>query len=206
MANSAFPGGAAPLDSDLQEIAALNTQAYGRGVLEAADIDALMAMAGLYVGGGGDVDIANLSFIDLVSKAITIVAGESYIMDADILILNNSATARTYNLGFSVGSLAFDIADGATIAASATNRAMMTLRGNIEVRSTSLAYASFQLERLGPAAAGTVSSIAVANHRGAWQTSTANLTGSQTFKFQIRSGAATTVQTATVLGWRIQRA
>lgn len=162
--------------------------------------------AGEYVGGGGDLNIASATYVNAVSQALNISATNCYIVECDLLILNNSTAARTYTFGVFLGTFGVDISDGATLGTSATNHAYVTIRAAFEIRSTSLGYIGGLIRRDGPAAANTPASVAALNElRGAWQSTASNFTGAQTLTVGVKSSSTTTTQTAHVLGWRVKR-
>lgn len=161
--------------------------------------------AGEYSGGGGDISVADTNYVTVGSQSFSITAGDIIICEAHILLLNNSGGTKTYTMGLYVDTFGVDFADGATIAANASNRAYCRLTGCIEVRSSSVAKIGAVLERWGPAASNTVSSLALADSRGGWAESTSDFTGTKNVKFAIKSSANNATQTMTILGWRFRK-
>lgn len=156
-------------------------------------------------GGGGDVTITD-TYADLLSTTITgLAADNQIIVELDCLVNNNSGGTKTFTLALDLDGVLVEVSDGATVAASATNHAHMQFRGNVDIRATNLAYLHGSNFRFGPSAANTSTTLAgLTNARGAWNSTTNDLTGSTVVKVKIKSSAATATQTARVLGWRVR--
>ncbi|WP_337869837.1 hypothetical protein [Meiothermus sp.] len=99
------------------------------------------------------------------------------------------------------GTFEINIA-GTKTAASASNRAVHYTQCKISVSSTTLTHLWLRNDRSVPGAANTGLTGAQAS-RYARQTSTANLTGTQTVTLGVRSSTTTATQTATLESWRI---
>jgi hypothetical protein len=156
-------------------------------------------------GGSNEVKFANAgmtatavnstTLVDLVSKTLTVTAGDTLEIELVGTILNNSGTTRTYTFEAELGAFGVTCLDGTTVAASATNRAPIKIRAVYSVASTSSAGVVIFAERAAPGAADTGLSIATTTYRHAWHTSASNLTGSQAIKLRCLSSAATATQT-----------
>ncbi len=143
------------------------------------------------------------TLVDLVSKTVTVTAGDTIEIELTGTILNNSGATRTYTFEAELGAFSVTCIDGTTIAASATNRAPIKLRAVYAVKSTTEAAVTIFAEHSAPGAADTGLSIATTTYRQAWHTSASNLTGSQAVKLRVLSSAATATQTFTVFSYRI---
>jgi len=143
------------------------------------------------------------TLVDLVSKTVTVTAGDTIEIELTGTILNNSGATRTYTFEAELGAFGVTCIDGTTIAASATNRAPIKLRAVYAVKSTTEAAVTIFAEHSAPGAADTGLSIATTTYRQAWHTSASNLTGSQAVKLRVLSSAATATQTFTVFSYRI---
>lgn len=149
------------------------------------------------------VNVASVTLVDLVSKTVTVTAGDTIEIELDGTILNNSGTTRTYTFEAELGAFGVTCLDGTTVAASATNRATIKLRAVYAVKSTTDAGVVIYAERATPGAADTGLSIATTTYRHAWNTSASNFTGSQAIKLRCLSSAATATQTFTIFSYRI---
>lgn len=149
-------------------------------------------------GGMSAVNVASTTLVDLVSKTLTVAAGDTLEIELVGTITNNSGATRTYTFEAELGAFGVTCLDGTTVAASATNRAPIKLRAVYSVASTSSAGVVIFAERAAPGAADTGLSIATTTYRHAWHTSASNLTGSQAIKLRCLSSAATATQTFTV--------
>jgi hypothetical protein len=144
------------------------------------------------------VNVASTTLVDLVSKTLTVAAGDTLEIELVGTISNNSGTTRTYTIEAELGAFGVTCVDGTTVAASATNRAPIKVRAVYSVASTSSAGVVVFSERAAPGAADAGLSIATTTYRHAWHTSASNLTGSQAIKLRCLSSAATATQTFTV--------
>lgn len=143
------------------------------------------------------------TLVDLVSKTVTVAAGDTIEIELTGTILNNSGATRTYTFEAELGAFGITCLDGTTVAASATNRAPITLRAVFAVKDSSTAAGTLVSQRSAPGAADTGLSIATTTYRHAWHTSASNLTGSQAIKLRVLSSAATATQTFTVFSYRV---
>lgn len=163
-------------------------------------------------GGGGptiytnspntDLAINSTSNVNLVSRALTITANTTILIEAWWTLNNNSGAVATYTYGCGIGSTTVNAGDSTTHAASASNRAVHYTQCKISVSSTTLTRLWLRNDRSVPGAANTGLTGAQAS-RYARQTSTANLTGTQTVTLGVRSSTTTATQTATLESWRI---
>lgn len=115
---------------------------------------------------------------------------------------NNSGTTATYTYRCDIGGTTVDAADSTTHAASATNRAVQYTQCKFSVSSTTLTRLWLRNNRGVPSAANTAQTGAQAS-RYAWQSTTANRTGTQMVALGVRSSSTTATQTATLESWRI---
>ncbi len=149
------------------------------------------------------VNAASVTLVDLVSKTVTVTAGDTIEIELEGTILNNSGAVRTYTFEAELGAFGITCLDGTTVAASATTRAPITLRAVFAVKNSSTAAGTVVAQRAAPGAADSGLSIATTTYRHAWHTSASNLTGSQAIKLRVLSSAATATQTFTVFSYRI---
>lgn len=145
------------------------------------------------------------SYTALVSKSVTVTAGDAFEVEAYGTILNNSGATKTYRWQIALGSFTLEAIDGTTVAASATNRTTFKVKGMFSVASTSSAGATLYTERNAPAAAGAANSIAGTTLRYAFQTTVSNLTGTQTLELRARSSATNATQTLQLFSWQIRQ-
>lgn len=161
---------------------------------------------GEYLGGDGDISVADTNYVTIATTTLTLAAGDVLIVECDFLILNNSGGTKTYTYALDVGGFLCENVDGTTQGASATNRAYRTFRASFALRSTSLAYSGVTVQWMSAAAANTSANPALAQMRGTWNTTASNLTGSQAISVKVKASANNATQTLTLLGWRIRKA
>lgn len=160
----------------------------------------------LWQGGGGDLNVGSATPVTVFSQSISVVAGTVIDFEAHVLILNNSGAIKTYTFFISLGGTDFGVAGNTTIAASATNRTAVYIKGSIEVRATNNVF--WHIKEIGytPAAANTdTSESAIANIRTKWNNTSANLTGTQTAAIKVGTSATGATQTVTALACAIRK-
>lgn len=149
------------------------------------------------------VAVNSTTLVDLVSKTVTVTAGDTIEIELTGTILNNSGATRTYTYEAELGAFGLTCLDGTTVAASATNRSQINIRAVFAVQATNNAAGTIVAQRAAPAAADVAGSIATTTYRHTWRTTTSDLTGSQAVKLRVLSSAATATQTFTVFSYRI---
>ena len=149
------------------------------------------------------VAVNSTTLVDLVSKTVTVTAGDTIEIELTGTILNNSGGTRTYTYEAELGAFGLTCLDGTTVAASATNRSQINIRAVFAVQASNNAAGTIVSQRAAPAAADVAGSIATTTYRHTWNTTTSNLTGSQAVKLRILSSAATATQTFTVFTYRV---
>ena len=147
----------------------------------------------------GDVALNSTSIQTILSKSITLAAGDVLDFEAQFLILNNSGASRTFVYRIAVGSLDVTVTDGATIASNANNRAIVHIRGSISIVSTALCYGQLVVNRYGPVAASADTNLVLVQNRSRWETTNSNFTGAQTVIIGCMGNNATATQTAHVI-------
>lgn len=145
------------------------------------------------------------TYATLISKNLTISAGDTIELTAYGTLDNNSGATQTYRWQIALGSMTCEAIDGTTVATSATTRATFQIRATFSVASVSSAGAVLFAQRNAPANANVAGSIATTSQRYSWKTSASNLTGSQTVELQARSSTTTATQTLTVFSWSIRQ-
>lgn len=168
---------------------------------------------------GGDVlfsdtpntttSIASVTAVELVNKSITFVAGDVVNVEMWGTLLNNSAAARTYTpsmvMTVGVNTLTLTCTDGATVAASGTNRAYWRVRGMFTVASTSVTQGMMESDRAPGAAANSPQSIVATTNRKVWNTTASNMVGSGSIAIRFQSDNATATQQFTVYGYTMRK-
>ena len=158
---------------------------------------------------GNTVNINSLTAVDVMSKNLTLAAGEVVTVELWGTLLNNSTAVRTYtpSMLLSVGGnlLTLTCTDGTTVGFSATNRAYWRVKGFFTVVSTSLTQGMMESDRTPSGAANTVQSIAVTTNRKVWNTTSSNMTGSASIAVRFLSSANTATQQFTVYGYQIRQ-
>jgi hypothetical protein len=145
------------------------------------------------------------SYTALVSKSVTVTAGDSFEIEAYGTLLNNSGATATYRWQIALGSFTLEAIDGTTIPTGATNRATFRVKGIFAVASTSNAGATLYAQRNAVAGANTANSIATSTVRHSFNTTASNLTGTQTIELRARSSTATATQTLQLFSWQIRQ-
>ena len=163
----------------------------------------------VYVANGADTAVNNVADVTIVTRDVTSVGATDKIeVIADFVILNNSTATRVYvitldfdglfDVEFSTGALAF----------SATLMHPFTVRGVLDIRSTSLAYATFVAEgqlAAGIAAGGDTTMAATHLRSQGWGTTTSDASGTCTVTLRIRSANGTATQTCRLHGFQIRK-
>ena len=164
----------------------------------------------VYVATPADVNIASITDVTIASDAVTgLAAGDQLVIEAEFIILNNSAATRNIIVTLEVVGGAFDIE--LTLPALAFSTTLMhpgVIRGVLNVRSTSLAYFLVHLDmQLAAGIAAGTDTSAAATHLQAkgWGTTANDLTGTETITLFMRSAAATATQTCRLLSFRIKK-
>jgi len=149
-------------------------------------------------GGGGNVTI--------ISKSVSVAAGDQIRIEAWFTILNNSGATATYTKVYSLGSLTTSLVDSVAVNASASSRAPQKIDACFAVSATNLAYMTSCVGFGAPAtAAASPSNINVSFNRSGWNSTTSDLTGTQTISFVCSSSTATSAQTLTLHNYTIRK-
>lgn len=153
--------------------------------------------------------IASVTAVELVNKSITFAAGDVVDVEMWGTLLNDSGTTRTYTpsmvMAVGANTLTLTCTDGATVGASATNRAYWRVRGLFTVTSTGATQGMMESDRAPGAAANTVQSIAATTNRKVWNTTASDMVGSGTIAVRFQSNNATATQQFTVYGYQIRQ-
>ncbi len=148
--------------------------------------------------------------VDICSKTFAVAAGDTITVEAFGTLLNNSGTTRTYTVQATISSgantLTCNVADGGSIAASATNRAPHFFRAVFSVANSTNAAIVLESSRSVPGAANTGLSTAGTQIRQGWQVSNLSfIGGSVTVTLALRSSATAATQTFYVHSWSITK-
>jgi len=142
------------------------------------------------------IDIASTSPVTVYSKALTeLSVGDVVQVRIVGSLVNNTGVNRSYTHVLTFGSLVLTIADGTSIAASATNESVHEIEATISITASDFTVIYGELDRGVPSAIDTGANIQVTTVRKAFNESTSDLTGSQTFSYGIFSAAAVATQT-----------
>ena len=111
------------------------------------------------------------------------------------MLLNNSATSRRYRFTASVaGTVLLNYLDGATVPASATNEAMVTIRFHMVVHSTSDVFYGMEVVRTAPSATNTRQAIATTTSGQIWAQGTNDQTGAKLLQVGVYGQNTTATQ------------
>lgn len=153
----------------------------------------------VYVAGGADTAINQLTDVTIVTRDVTSVGTtDKLVVEAHFTILNNSTATRAliftldfdglFDVEFTTGALAF----------STTLMHPFFMRAVLDIRSASLAYATFVCEGQLAAgiASGTDTTMAATHLRAmGWGTTTTDVSGTTTVALKARSPSTTATQT-----------
>jgi hypothetical protein len=194
-------GRVSPSSGDFEEITG---SANVFSLLQAADYAAmrtLLKIGSLHDAPNSAISMASTSFVDILSKTITVAAGDTIEIVVKGELLNNSGGTRTPNYQLDFDGVVVNFAD-TTLANSASARALIELKATISVLSTSNAKLQLRASRTSGVAANTVT--ATDNRRMAWQTTATDVTGSVTCNIQASSDSASATQTFYLNAWEIR--
>ena len=153
----------------------------------------------VYVAGGADTAINQLTDVTIVTRDVTSVGTtDKLVVEAHFTILNNSTATRAliftldfdglFDVEFTTGALAF----------STTLMHPFFMRAVLDIRSASLAYATFVCEGQLAAgiASGTDTTMAATHLRAmGWGTTTTDVSGTTTVALKARSPSTSATQT-----------
>lgn len=127
------------------------------------------------------------------------VAGDQIILDLYCSLLNNSGLSRAYTFTVVYGGFTpFSATGSINITNNATSRGVFWVRVVISIKSTSLTNAAFYEMGTDATPAGTIASFAINKTGAGWNTTSSDMTGTQTFSLGVTSASATATQTLTV--------
>jgi len=191
-------------DADLTTWAGLTPSANAQSLVTATNYAAmriLLKIGSLQDAPNAGVSFASTTYVDILSKTITVAAGDTIEVILKGELLNNSGGTRTPSYKLDIDGVSVEFAD-TTLAASGSARALLEMRGTVSVLSTSDVKLQLRTMRSSGVAANTVSTTD--NKRQAWNTSSADVTGSVTIKLQMLSDSASATQTCYVNAWEIR--
>ena len=143
-----------------------------------------------------NVSINSATPVSVFTKSLTDLAvGDVVELEINGNILNNSTATRTYRHTITLGTTTITLIDGTTIAFSATNKAVHTIKVKFSIIATNIVHVQAELIRGVPGAINTGQSIAVTTVREAWNTSTNNETGTKSITYSCHGQNATATQT-----------
>ncbi len=154
------------------------------------------------------INIAPVAGTNLVSKALTIAAGDQIRVEIDGTIVNNSTVNRTYTITCSIGGaggLNVSLVDTAVIPASATNRLVRSIAATFGIKSSSSAWLVGRAVDYGGAALGAGSLLTASRSVGGSQQSSSNFTGLQTINITMGSNAAVPTQSFELTAYTIRQ-
>lgn len=155
------------------------------------------------------VAINSVTDVNLFAQAVAgLAVGDSLIVDAYIVLINNSGAAATYVFTLDIGA-AFDIEfTTLSIAAAAGVGWAIHLNGVLGIVSTAMARTVTKMDMaVASGASGADATLAATQLEAMrWAESATNLTGSQTVTLKARSSTATATQTAHLVAATLQKA
>lgn len=155
--------------------------------------------ARVFVGTGGDTAINSVTDVTVATRdVVSVIAGDQIVFEGEFIIFNDSGANRAYIVTMDFDGL-YDIECTTSALVFNTVSHPMHFRAAMNVRSTSLSYATFvlEMELAAGRASGEDSTVAQTHQRCAgWGTSATDATGTSTVSLKMRSGSATATQTA----------
>lgn len=135
----------------------------------------------------------------LFTKSVTgIAVGDQIIVDVWMTLFNNSGGNKTYTAAASLGSLSVSAADSTAIAASATNRAVKHAQFMFTVSATNLTNAIDSNIGGSSGAANAGASLTGGTSTQTFNSSSSDLTGTQTVSGTLATSATGNTQTVTL--------
>lgn len=166
-------------------------------------------------GGGGGVttyaDAINqtitmtAAYDTLCSELCTMAVGDTVVLELNGVIYNDSGAGRTYRWQFSIGSLSTEVVPAVSLT-NTTNYTPFFIRAVASVSATNLTRVTVLCGLAGPAPANSSTSTVGNNFRQSWNTTTSDLTGSNTVKLEMRSDTTAATQECIVHSWSINQA
>lgn len=155
----------------------------------------------LVVGAGAlDQTAVSNANVNLLSKALTISAGDVLWFEVHGRTQNSSGATKTYTYGIGLGALTLDCVASTTLANGAISA--FNIWGTIAVRTTGSVYWTIFVTPLPATTDNGAAATSIA--RQAWRTSATDLTGAQTAIAYIRS-SATGTQNVWVHGYTLKQ-
>jgi hypothetical protein len=155
------------------------------------------------------INVNVVAYTDLVSKSLTVEAGDTIEIEARGTLRNDSAVVRTYRVQAIIAVLPnflqCEVIDGGTLAFNATNQAEWWIRATFSVKNASSSGCTVEVDRSVPGAANTGQNTAATTVRRGWQVSTSDFTGAATVGLRMRSDNATATQVFTLHSWKLTR-
>ncbi len=152
-----------------------------------------------------NIAVTSGSPANLVSKALTVSAGDQIIVEVEGAIVNNSGVTRTYSIFCSLGALNVTLLDTSVANASATNRLVRSIKAVFGVKNSASAWVTARGLDFGGAALGAGSLLTAARSVAGSQQTTSNITGVQTVNVAMYSNVATPTQSYELTGYVIQK-
>lgn len=138
---------------------------------------------------------------NLVSKSVTISAGDLVKVTIVGDIINNSGSTKTYTIFTSIGTLNISLAEATAIPTSASNRLPRFIEVIFGMHSTSAAWVLARSMGTAAVALGSSASLAASVCLFGVQQSSSNLTGAQTVNVSMFSNVASPTQSFELTGW-----
>lgn len=153
----------------------------------------------VYTATPSDTAVNSLTDVQILTTNVTdLAAGDQLLVSGSFTILNNSGSARIYNVTLDFDGL-FDIElVTASLSASATSEHPLFFEGTLSVRSSGLAYMTCEMR--GYTATASAAGADNASSTGtfstsSWNTSASDATGTVAVSLNVHSASATATQT-----------
>lgn len=144
--------------------------------------------------------------VTIISESVTgIAAGDFVDLEIFFSILNNSGSSRTYAPILTLGTLVITATDLAAVGASATSRSIRKSTARFSVSATDLAFGQWFQHSTAAAAVDTDVALTTNLNAAAWDTTTDDITGTQTLSLTVSSNSTTATQTLTLHSYVIRK-
>lgn len=144
--------------------------------------------------------------VTILSTSLAGVAiGDQLLIDPWYSILNNSGTNRNYTPTISFGTFTIFNAGVIQSVASATTRSIFHSPLLVAVSATNLAYGMTAGTGANGSTAATIAASGANNSAQGWNSTTSDMTGTNTFSLAFTSSSTTTTQTLTLHGIIIRK-
>ena len=154
------------------------------------------------------IDVASVTYVDVAVDTANFAVGDTIEIEAEFVILNNSAATRIYTFEVTMGAQVIEISMASGLAASGTSKGRFHERAVFGIDSTSLWRLIMYHTYFGSAADNSVSNEPGTTQDGGaiFKSGATDETGaSKDVKLRAKSNSATATQTLELVSYRIRK-